>query len=584
MKLKYFAILAAMVSLALTSCNDFLDTVPDTRVKLGESSNAKDAIETCRKLMMDAYTSTNYATTCEFGTDNIVDDNAPSPTGMNYNLNYYEQTDEELFQWKDVKMGMSNDSPSGVWSGCYGAIASDNAVLEALEKIEANFPDMTQEDRNRITAIRAEARMSRAYHAFILVNVFSMPYRGEDQKDLGIPYPTKPETTVRPQYDRGTVPETYAAIEKDMLLAIDSIDDGIYKIPKYHFNKQAAYAFAARFYLFKREYDKVEKYATLAFNGQDPATMMQDGWQKKSQFYGSDDIYRYWTSTARPGVFMCIATYSTAGRRYGRRFSCNYFAKRSTIQGPGLSWSGIRWTRSTTPDEFHKKFSMHPAFSGFCYYRGDSEYGEFFVGNSGELFEYTDKIQGIGYAHMVRTEFTAEETLLCRAEARAFMGDLDGALADITIWDNGMKKGIEDQYGFKEVTHNLVVQMYSNDKMLDDSYQFGIVKPIHIDEVCPTKPEWQMTDANMPYIQCIQHLRRIHTVHNGMRWFDIKRLGLEIVHEYGRFGTKLTLKTLDPRYAVQVPSEVLSAGMTPSYRIPKDSTNNAGKGDVCISN
>lgn len=577
MKLKYIALCAGLVSLAFTSCNDFLDTVPDTRVKL-------TTVESCRKLMMDAYTSTNYAIPCEFSSDNVVDNNAPSPSGMSYNLNYYEQTDEELYQWKDVKMGMSNDSPSGIWSGCYGAIASCNAVLEALEDLEKRT-DIAPEEREKIPAIRAEARISRAYHAFILVNVFSMPYRGENQTDLGVPYPTKPETTVRPHYDRGTVPQTYAAIEKDLLLAIDSIDDGLYQVPKYHFNKQAAYAFAARFYLFKREYDKVEKYATLAFNGQDPATLMQDGWTKKAQFYGSSDIYRYWTSTDRPGVFMCFATYSTASRRYGQRFSLNYFAKRSTIQGPGLSWVNIKWTRTSAQDEINKKFAMHPCFQSLCYYRGNSEYGEFFVGNSGELFEYTDKIQGIGYAHMVRAEFTAEETLLCRAEARAFMGDYNGAIDDIIVWDNAMKKGLENSYTFLAVTPELIKQYYSNDKALDDTYQFGIVKPINIETVCPIEnAAWQLTAEKTPYVQCIQHLRRIQNVHNGMRWFDIKRFGLAITHEYGRFGSKLTLKSLDPRYALQLPSEVLSAGMTPTYREPVDSAKNSGNSDVCISN
>lgn len=31
-------------------------------------------------------------------------------------------------------------------------------------------------------------------------------------------------------------------------------------------------------------------------------------------------------------------------------------------------------------------------------------------------------------------------------------------------------------------------------------------------------------------IQCILHLRRIETMHEGLRWLDIKRYGIEIAH------------------------------------------------------
>ena len=51
-----------------------------------------------------------------------------------------------------------------------------------------------------------------------------------------------------------------------------------------------------------------------------------------------------------------------------------------------------------------------------------------------------------------------------------------------------------------------------------------------------------------------------------MRFFDIKRLGLEITHYFGRFNTAYTLKTLDPRCAMQIPVEVVNAGMNPNTR------------------
>ena len=67
---------------------------------------------------------------------------------------------------------------------------------------------------------------------------------------LGIPYSTLPETTVNPQYDRETIGKTYEHIAADLEAGLPLIDDNNYSVAKYHFNSKAAYAFAARFYLY----------------------------------------------------------------------------------------------------------------------------------------------------------------------------------------------------------------------------------------------------------------------------------------------------------------------------------------------
>ena len=50
--------------------------------------------------------------------------------------------------------------------------------------------------------------MCRAYCHFILVNIFSMNYNpATSGKDLGITYMEKHETSLAPEYSRGTVAE-----------------------------------------------------------------------------------------------------------------------------------------------------------------------------------------------------------------------------------------------------------------------------------------------------------------------------------------------------------------------------------------
>ena len=549
MKLKYGILALGLGLVSLSSCNDFLETVPDTRVELV-------TVKQCRELLVDAYSVYNYGC-IEMMTDNVEDNNAPSPTGVRYNLRPYDLTDEELYCFQDVKMGMDEDTPSGIWQGCYGAIACANAVLEAADKIEAKG-ELNQTEYENLQACRGEAYLVRAFHHFTLCNVFCMPYRGKElsQKELGIPYITSPETTVNPQYDRGTLEDNYINIEKDLQAGLALVTDNFYEQPKYHFNTKAALAFAARFYLYKRDYEKVVQYADSVFGNNDPLTMMQDGWAKKGQFYGGMDASRYWSSIERNCVLLNFSTYSTISRRWGSRFSCNRMAKRCTIQGPGPTWKNCRWTRSHVKDEFNKSFAMHPCFNSYCYYRGDSEYGEFFIGTSGEQFEYTDKLAGIGYPHMIRTEFTCDQLILERAEAKAFLGDIEGCIADLKVWDDAHQQG-QTSGSLQQLTGRLIEDFYANDAAAEG---FGIVKDIHIDEVCPSD-KYHLTPEIAPYIQCCQHYRRIETVHTGARFFDIKRLGLEIVHTYGKDGDKLVLRSLDPRYAIQIPTEVLSAGL-----------------------
>ncbi len=99
----------------------------------------------------------------------------------------------------------------------------------------------------------------------MLVNIYSKFYDpATAASDIGIPYVTEPEKNFIKQYTRGTVAGVYDMIEKDLLDGIGYIDDKSYSVPKYHFNRAAANAFAARFYLYKRDYTKVIQYATQA--------------------------------------------------------------------------------------------------------------------------------------------------------------------------------------------------------------------------------------------------------------------------------------------------------------------------------
>jgi len=580
MKLKYIVMSTALGLVALSSCSDFLDKDPDNRVK-------PQTLKQLRELMVDGYSSTSYACVGELSSDNVIDNNTPSDNGLRYNRASYSAADDQLYRWEHVTMGQDNDTPTGTWEGNYGAIAVCNAVLEKVAEIEETGETydgpLTSEGREQLAAIKGEALVSRAWHHFILVNTFCMPYGGpEKSKGIqGVPYMTAPETTVKPHYDRGTLAHDYEMIEKDLMEGLPLINDGFYEVPKYHFNKASANAFAARFFLYKREYEKVVEYATAAFKGNDPATMANTLWSN-SDFYYIKDIGRYNTSIERPNVWMCFTTYTTFWRRFvsSGRYACNRAAKRCTIQGPGPSWENCKYQNSRTKESF----AMMPCFNGYCGTAGGTEYGVYFAGNSFEQFEYTDKIAGIGYCHGIRAEFTSQQTLLDRAEAYFFLGEKELAMADLQQWNEEHRVNTSGDERMTALTEEQIVKFYTKclnkyvanvdrtdlKEKYSDSIWFGIAKPINLDKVNPNA-KYQITDELMPYIQCVQHFRRIETVHTGQRWFDIKRLGLEVIHKQAKSGSEANVYTLrysddEMRYAIEVPYSAILAGLDPNSK------------------
>ena len=82
--------------------------------------------------------------------------------------------------------------------------------------------------------------------------------------------------------------ETYKRINKDIEEGLPLIDDAAYEVPKYHFNKKAAYAFACRFNLYYRNYDKVIEYAEKVLTS-NPSAMLRD-WQKAGKLSGNGAI------------------------------------------------------------------------------------------------------------------------------------------------------------------------------------------------------------------------------------------------------------------------------------------------------
>lgn len=568
---KYIYIVLFGLSLGLSSCNDFLDQSPDERVEIVELNQVI-------QLMASAYPTSNYGWLCELSSDNVIDVNAPYVNHkadwtnlLHYNLKSYERMDDEIFHFDPVKSSKSTDSPTSIWQSNYNAIATVNHALKLLDEIREKEGLKEDSLPTKYKAAYAEGYLIRAYCHFILVNVFSQAYRNDEasKADVGIPYTTEPEDKVFVDYKRETVTDTYKKIEEDLLKGLAWVSDVNFSdYRKWHFNVNAAHAFAARFYLYKREYEKVIEHADAVL-GTDydalPAKLMS--YTRFDDCVTSSDKAHVWQDPAEPNNIFLLATYSKQARHsIGYRYACAGLALRDVYYHTGPS---CNWTARPAAN-----------ISGM-YYSKNSDYG-FRSTKIGEEFEYTNKVAGTGYPHLIKREFTGCELLLERAEAKLLKKnpDVDGCVADLIAYENS-------QMAFSQA--NLSYRMASNAMHYltreDIEKYYKIVEPVDPMALrANVIVDWSFTQQQSPdfvipenlyiYMNCLNDFRRWETAYTGRRFFDLKRYGMPFYHVYGEkvetgvIGDTLWVPQFDKRRAIEVPQEVLIAGMQSSYETP----------------
>lgn len=516
--------MALALCVGLASCNDFLDKTPDNRTSI-------DTEDKVVQILVNAYPSTSFNLFCEYLSDDVDE----------YENTYTNAFLDEIYQWKDPTE-TNNDSPQNFWSAAYDAATSANYALQGIE-------DLGGATTQTLRECKGEALIARAYAHFVLVNVFSLNYNSAtSDTDLGVPYMKDQLTEVGTVRERGSVAETYANIARDIEEGLPLVGDSHLNIPKYHFNRLAAYAFATRFYLYYEKWEKAIECANVVL-GTNPKAMLRD-WNDQVTNYGSDrevQAEHYVSSELNCNLLLC------SSRGYlGRAFSNSSYYKKYT-HGPYVASAETALAQNIFGTNTDIVARIH-SYNSSGYY-----YNIFYrVPN---LFEYTDAVAGTGYRATVFPLFTADECLLNRAEAYIMAGQYDNAAADLTTW----------MQNFTTSTETLTpqsIQAFYNAR--DYSYEDGMESTIkkHLHPAFTIAAEGSVQEA---MLQCVLGFRRLETMPFGLRWFDIKRYGIEYPRrKMSAAGGPETqtdfLSKDDLRRAVQIPLRVRQAGMTPNPR------------------
>lgn len=551
---KVYAFAVAAV-LALSSCNDFLDKLPDDRAEL-------DTPEKITNILVSAYPTVSTNVLLEVSSDNVTDN------GAAYGASYLF---EQIYKFEDISEEGS-DSPRSVWNGLYEAVAVANQALQGMENI----------DPEEVKAQMAEAKLCRAYSMFKLAEVFCMSWDpAKADQYLGLTYPKVPERDLFAHYDRGTLAELYANIDKDIEEALPNVDDNLYKQPVYHFNKKAAYAFAARFNLYYQKFDKAIKYASEVL-GSDPKAVMRN--YDNYIDLGRVDIGNLWIRSSEQGNIMLMTSYSLAGRNLSGGSEAR-FHHNATVCSYETFWPDGPWGSGSDDNTLYYTHKLYGNNQAVSFPKMD------------EQFEFTDKVNQIGYPHIVDAVFTGDETLLVRAEAYALTKQYDLALADLQTWIDThcyeKYEHVDEKTGAKSYTDRPVLSLEMNNAFWnsmdyapavpDGNRDRSIRKQLNpigftlepgetvIDK---DGDEDYLASTQENLIQMVLHMRRMEMIFQGMRFFDIKRYGIPFSHPVSGHDP-VEFKPGDLRGALQLPLDVIQAGLEPNPRDP--ATNNSNE-------
>lgn len=520
---KYIGFSIIALGLTLTSCDDWLDKLPDNRMELQTPSDVSS-------LLVSAYPSAHPAYLLEMYSDNTDDCVNPSWSEAS-------RFQAQAYKWEDITETGEDESPQELWNKHYIAIASANAAIDLIEG--KGSPAEYSEQLG-------EALLCRAYAMFQLSTVFCKAYNpATASTDLGLPYPTHPEKVVGTVYTRGTMEDLYGQIDKDLQRGLPLVSSN-YSKPKFHFNTDAAKAFAARFYLYKGDFAKAITYATEVL-GADPTAKARD-WDAYSALNMNQQIRpEAWVSADEKCNFLLQTVYSEWGAisgpyLYGEKYAHSYritYDEDIASKGPfGAANSTFKqrvWSNTALANLFHRKVPYE--------------------------FEYTDLQAGIGFAHAEYAVFTTEQLLLERAEAYALSGELQKAVDD---YNTIMK--IYQNYP-KTFTLKQIVDFYNGVNYYTPKK--ATVKKHFVKPVYTIDAEGSDQEA---LLQAILHLRRIMEVGEGYRMQDVKRYGIVIYRR--QTNTSFTISAVtdsltvdDPRRAIQLPQDVITSGLEPNDRI-----------------
>ena len=239
------------ISVALTSCDDFLEEVSQDEFEPKTASSFQELMNG-EGYMANPIDPITY----------MMDDDVQGCKGSLWNDVLSAR--QAIFEWQPDYWQVENDCQSlstfikNSYQNTYKTIAACNIIIENLPGSEGS------QEQKDITM--AEAKTMRAFYYWRLVNTYALPYNDlqtSPEQNLGVPIVTESEVKDEGA-PRATVAEVYRQIVSDIEDACTLFGDNTTNRGVYRVNYTSAHLLASRIYLFMEQWQKVVEHADKA--------------------------------------------------------------------------------------------------------------------------------------------------------------------------------------------------------------------------------------------------------------------------------------------------------------------------------
>lgn len=372
--MKKILLLLLTLGVFFVSCDEFLDE-PPTKSSAKTLDTAEDLNKLFNNLSYSYYSPPDFFCTDNFDLPIEVYDEKPT-----------------TFSFKIIEQYLFNTSIQeaydATWSRRYRTIWNCNLAINVIEEQSITGSEALMQ------TLKAEAHFIRATEYFGLVMNYCLHPTEANADEPGLPLRT--ETDFEEDLSRASLKETYDFIEADLQEAL-KLD--VPHAQNWRASTAAVHAFAARYYLYRGDFDKAEQYANSALGGY-------------SQMLDYDAAF--WTVDYSGILYPMTNTYYYWRADWLRFWNDQYMNR---------SISNPHWKTLPSKELLD------------LYDPADKRYEIFVVENYMQRFGFTENapsgyLHGGNYGEYVQGASTGEMYLI-RAEVKARKGDIAGAMADI---------------------------------------------------------------------------------------------------------------------------------------------------------
>ncbi|MFC0778693.1 RagB/SusD family nutrient uptake outer membrane protein [Flavobacterium sp. HJSW_4] len=342
----------------------------------------------------------------------------------------------------------TNTSIAEYWNTAYNQIYAANAILEGIEKSSS----LNDEQKKYL---KGQSLFIRSLLHFYIVNLFG-----------DIPYITKTDFRVNKAVSRTPKKEVYQFIINDLLKALDFLPVSYNDSQRVRPNKSVATALLARVYLYDQSYSKAEEFSSAILN--------------LTQFYHLEDISSVFLINSKETIWQLHA--GEAGKN---TLEAAFFSF-SSGPPPQVSLNNSL-INSFEKNDLRKKNWTKEITNGTSFWYHAFKYKEKNTTSTSKEFSIIMRLS---------------EQFLIRAEARAFLGDLDGATDDLNKIRQRAGINILDTSTQQEILDAIQNERRS-ELFTEQGHRFFDLKRFGKLDVTLSniKPGWDSTDSLFPIPQ-----------------------------------------------------------------------------------